>query len=153
MFAVNGRWDIPLAAWLFSILLLRFSRTSRVATRVGSVWPAGVAAAMFVLWHVAVPLTATTALGGLAFGTVLTLPYLVDRLLAPRLGRVARLLLFPIHGTATLYRRTGDLFAWLCVAGMFVLIAVGIRLRPRNFHVVRADSRAPSGDQGGHGSA
>ncbi|MEV6560614.1 nitrilase-related carbon-nitrogen hydrolase [Nocardia sp. NPDC051756] len=96
LFAVNGRWDIPLAAWLFSILLLRFSRTSRVVTGVGAVWLAGVVAAMFFLWHVAVPLTGMTVLGGVAFGTVLTLPYLVDRLLAPRSGTAASLLLFPM---------------------------------------------------------
>lgn len=96
LFAVNGRWDIPVAAWLFSILLLRFSRSSRAVTGIGLVWLAGVVASMFFLWHVAVPLTGMTALGGVAFGTVLTLPYLVDRLLAPRLGRVAGLLLFPM---------------------------------------------------------
>ncbi|MBU3065150.1 hypothetical protein KO481_26925 [Nocardia sp. NEAU-G5] len=96
LFAINGRWDIPLAAWLFSILLLRFSRTSRVAAGVGLVWLAGVGASMFFLWHVAVPLTGMTALGGVAFGTVLTLPYLADRLLAPRLGAAGSLLLFPM---------------------------------------------------------
>ncbi|MFI5784035.1 nitrilase-related carbon-nitrogen hydrolase [Nocardia sp. NPDC051570] len=96
LFAVNGRWDIPLAAWAFSILLLRFSRTSRPAVGIGLVWLVSVGAAMFFLWHVAVPLTGMTALGGLSFGTVLTLPYLMDRLLAPRLGTVASLLLFPM---------------------------------------------------------
>ncbi|KAA8883109.1 nitrilase [Nocardia colli] len=96
LFAVNGRWDIPVAAWLFSILLLRFSRSGRAVTGIGLVWLAGVVASMFFLWHVAVPLTGMTALGGMAFGTVLTLPYLVDRLLAPRLGRIAGLLLFPM---------------------------------------------------------
>ncbi|MFI6172707.1 nitrilase-related carbon-nitrogen hydrolase [Nocardia sp. NPDC051052] len=96
LFAVNGRWDIPLAAWLVSILLLRFSRSSRVATGVGLVWLVSAGAAMFFLWHVAVPLTGMTALGGLSFGTVLALPYLVDRLLAPRLGTAGSLLLFPL---------------------------------------------------------
>ncbi|MFJ4659022.1 nitrilase-related carbon-nitrogen hydrolase [Nocardia sp. NPDC088792] len=96
LFAVNGRWDIPLAAWLFSILLLRFSRTSRPAVGIGLVWLACVGASMFFLWHVAVPLTGMTTLGGLAFGTVLALPYLADRLLAPRLGTAASLLLFPM---------------------------------------------------------
>ncbi|MFD6162337.1 nitrilase-related carbon-nitrogen hydrolase [Nocardia sp. NPDC060256] len=96
LFAVNGRWDIPLAAWLVSILLLRFSRTSKVAVGVGLVWLVSVGAAMFFLWHVAVPLTGMTVLGGVGFGTVLALPYLVDRLLAPRLGTVAGLLLFPM---------------------------------------------------------
>lgn len=96
LFAVNGRWDIPVAAWLFAILLLRFSRSSRAATGVGLVWLASVGASMFFLWHVAVPLTGMTALGGVAFGTVLALPYLIDRLLAARLGTVASLLLFPL---------------------------------------------------------
>lgn len=96
LFAINGRWDIPLAAWLFMILLLRFSRTSRVAVGVGLIWLVSVGAAMFFLWHVAVPLTGMTTLGGIGFGTVLAVPYLMDRLLVPRLGTVAGLLLFPM---------------------------------------------------------
>ncbi|GAA1964785.1 nitrilase-related carbon-nitrogen hydrolase [Amycolatopsis minnesotensis] len=100
LFAVNGPWGIPLAAWLFSIFLLRFSRTSRPVAGIGLVWLVSVGTVLFWMWQVAVPLTGLVALGGLAFGTVLAVPYLVDRLLAPRLGVAAGLLLFPMALTA-----------------------------------------------------
>ncbi|MGX1770825.1 nitrilase-related carbon-nitrogen hydrolase [Nocardia brasiliensis] len=96
LFAMHGRWDIPLAAWLFMIFLLRFVRTSRVLVGVGLVWLVSAGVSMFFLWHVAIPMTGMTALGGLAFGSVLTLPYLADRLLTPRLGMVGGLLVFPL---------------------------------------------------------
>ncbi|BCW91046.1 Apolipoprotein N-acyltransferase [Alphaproteobacteria bacterium SO-S41] len=95
LFAVGGRWDIPLAAWLFSIFLLRFVRTSRVLPGVGLVWLVSIASALFWVWQVAVPVVPATYVACLAFGTVFTLPYLLDRLLTPRLSGTARLLLFP----------------------------------------------------------
>ncbi|MFC9435239.1 hypothetical protein [Nocardia sp. NPDC057030] len=58
----------------------------------------------------------------------------------------------PIHGTTTLYRLTGDLFAWLCLGGTIALIAAGIGLRPKAFRTARADGRVPSRDHGVHGS-
>lgn len=100
LFAVNGSWGIPVTAWFFSVFLLRFSRTSRPLAGIGLVWLVSVGTVLFWMWRVAVPLTGLVVLGGLAFGTVLALPYLVDRLLAPRLGMIAGLLPFPAALTA-----------------------------------------------------
>lgn len=96
LFAVGGRWDIALAAWLFPVFLLRFTRTGPPLGGLVLVWLASCAGAMFWIWQMAVPMNGTTALAGLTFGTVLALPYIADRLLAPRLGAVGELLLFPM---------------------------------------------------------
>src|SRR4029453_5562745 len=34
LFAVHGRWDVPIAAWLSGVFLLRFVRTSSVVVGV-----------------------------------------------------------------------------------------------------------------------
>ncbi|WP_431917717.1 apolipoprotein N-acyltransferase [Amycolatopsis tucumanensis] len=95
VFAINARWDIALAAWLCNVLLLRFTRQSRwwvawlwawlVMTLDVGVW----------LWHadltspVFVPIAAALGLG-------CSLPFLADRLAAPRLGTLPATLVFPL---------------------------------------------------------
>ena len=95
LFSVGGRWDLPLAAWLFSVFLLRFSRNSRPLAGISLVWLAAIAAALFWAWELAIPMPLTTIAACVALGTVFMLPYLLDRLLTPRLGLIGRLLLFP----------------------------------------------------------
>jgi apolipoprotein N-acyltransferase len=49
----------------------------------------------------------------------------------------------PVGGVRTLYARTGDLFAWLCVAGLVTALAMAIpalRIEQR-FSASRADAR------------
>lgn len=96
LFAVDGRWDIPLAAWLVAVFLLRFARTSRPVVGLPLVWLVSAGAALWWMWQLAVPLTPLVLVGALAFGTVLALPYLADRPLTPRLGPVGGLLPFPL---------------------------------------------------------
>jgi apolipoprotein N-acyltransferase len=95
LLAVGGRWDIPLAAWVAPVFLLRFSRLSRPATAICLVWVAGVAAAFFWGFQLNVRVQASTVAGHVAFGTIYTLPYVLDRLVGPRLPRAARLLMLP----------------------------------------------------------
>ncbi|MBO0781369.1 MAG: hypothetical protein J2P37_21325, partial [Ktedonobacteraceae bacterium] len=95
--SVSGRWELSLAAWLSPLLLLRFTRTRRPLIGCSLVWVIQVSTMLVFLyesdllhpgWIVAFPL----------FGTVLALPYLLDRLLAPRVGLasgVLATLLFP----------------------------------------------------------
>ncbi|WP_329057972.1 nitrilase-related carbon-nitrogen hydrolase [Amycolatopsis sp. NBC_01480] len=78
------------------MFLLRFTRTSRRLAGLVLVWLVSVGAAVFWMWQMAVPLAGLTVLGGLAFGTVLALPYVADRLLVPRLGTAGEVLLFPM---------------------------------------------------------
>jgi apolipoprotein N-acyltransferase len=103
--AVSGRWELSLAAWLSPLLLLRFTRTRSPFIGFPLVWLTQVSAMLFFLyesdllhpgWIVAFPI----------FGTALALPYLLDRLLAPRLGRVSGVLatlLFPACQAACEY--------------------------------------------------
>lgn len=99
LLAVGGRWDIPLAAWLAPVFLLRFTRTSPARTGLAMVWLASWAAALFWVWELAVPVNGMIVLATALFGTVLALPYIADRLLAPRLGTAGELLLFPMAVT------------------------------------------------------
>ncbi|HEY4342963.1 MAG TPA: nitrilase-related carbon-nitrogen hydrolase [Parvibaculum sp.] len=94
-FAGGGRWDLPLAAWLFSVFLLRFSRMSRPLVAIGSVWLVSIAAAQFWLWQMAAPIQASTIAAGVLFGTVYALSYVLDRLFVRHLNTVAGLFLFP----------------------------------------------------------
>jgi apolipoprotein N-acyltransferase len=103
LFAVGGRWDLPFVAWLYPIFLLRFSRTSRPALAVALVWLASIAAGLFWSWQLVVPVQASTMIGCVVLATVFTLPYLLDRLLWPRLRLLGGLLLFPAARAACEY--------------------------------------------------
>lgn len=85
LLAYHGRWDLPLAAWIFAIFLLRFTRTSRVLPGIGLVWLVYVLGGAFYLIESGLPVF--TPLYGLfvGYGTILIAPYLLDRLIVPRL--------------------------------------------------------------------
>ncbi|MCT7658017.1 nitrilase-related carbon-nitrogen hydrolase [Mycobacterium deserti] len=101
LFAVGGRWDIPLAAWIAPVFLLRFSRISRFWIAVPVLWLATVANAMFWAFELGGGLTAGKFAIAVAFGLVFVLPYAVDRLLTPRLGMVGKLMVFPAAWACT----------------------------------------------------
>jgi len=101
----TARWTIPLAAWLFPIFLLRFVRTQPLwrgillvllATElvVGAAWQGGFLGPTIpeALYFLLVFVT----------GVLVTLPYLIDRVLAPRLGGWLCTLVFPL-ATATVW--------------------------------------------------
>lgn len=95
MFAVGGRWDLPLAAWIYPVLLLRFSRGSSPRTAAMGAVAAAIAAAFVWAFESAVPLNLVTAAACAVFGLTYAIPFIVDRFMAPRLGLAGRLLLFP----------------------------------------------------------
>lgn len=95
LLSVGGRWDIPLAAWIAPIFLLRFARLSRPATGLLLVWAVSISAAVFWGFQLGVRVQASTLAGHVAFGTMYTLPYVLDRLMARRLGLIPSLFLFP----------------------------------------------------------
>lgn len=100
LFAVGGRWDLPLAAWAFLVFLLRFLRTGRPLPGLILAWLVGVAGALFWTVQLAVPLTPLTFAGVFALGSATLVPFAVDRLLHERVGPVVRLLAFPAALTA-----------------------------------------------------
>src|SRR4029453_6787548 len=99
LFAVHGRWDIPIAAWLSSVFLLRLLRTRSVVVGVVGVWVVGAVSAAFWLYESGLEVLDPTLLFCLTLSTVLMMPYLVDRLVAPGLAIMSRLLatfVFPL---------------------------------------------------------
>ncbi|MCO6004899.1 nitrilase [Actinoallomurus purpureus] len=95
LFAVGGRWDIPLAAWIFPVLLLRFARTGRAWS--GAVWIllAHIAAAVFWIYESALGFNAVIIGGAVGLAALQMLPFLLDRLLVGRLRPWMSLLTFP----------------------------------------------------------
>jgi apolipoprotein N-acyltransferase len=95
LLAVHGRFDVPLAAWIFPVLLLRFTRTTPAVTGLALAWLLSAARGVFWMVETAVPMTVITVVGAVALGTVTVVPFVLDRIAAGRAGRVASLLLFP----------------------------------------------------------
>ncbi|WP_274911665.1 nitrilase-related carbon-nitrogen hydrolase [Streptomyces sp. WZ-12] len=95
LLAVGGRWDIAAAAWLCPVLLLRFARTGRPWTGALVLWAANTAAAVFWVAESALGLNPVVLLGVTGLAALLTLPFLLDRLLIGRLRPWAALLTFP----------------------------------------------------------
>src|SRR6266700_4053989 len=105
LFAANGRWGIPLAAWLGPLFLLRFTRTRKPLISFALAWLASAVAMLFALSSLQI-LTPIIIMVCLLFSTILTLPYLLDRLLTPRLILVSGVLaslLFPLSRVAGEY--------------------------------------------------
>jgi apolipoprotein N-acyltransferase len=98
-------WAIPLAAWLFPVFLLRFIRTQPLWRGVLLVLLASVLVLVFALQGVIPHSGANYSLGALYYlivfgiGVLATLPYLIDRVLAPRLGGMLGTLVFPLAVT------------------------------------------------------
>jgi apolipoprotein N-acyltransferase len=97
-----GQWTIPLATWLGAVFFLRFVRTQRWWLGFLLVWLAAFVISVTTFWNIlgfglALPLyLVTMAINTLLIGAV---PYLADRLLAPRPGVFAATLIFPVAST------------------------------------------------------
>jgi apolipoprotein N-acyltransferase len=99
LFAVHGRWDVPIAAWLSCVFLLRFVRTRSVLAGMAGVWVVGALSAAFWLYESGLEVRSPILLLCVALSTMLVMPYLLDRLVAPRLAVVSPLLatlVFPL---------------------------------------------------------
>ena len=98
------RWTIPLAAWLYPVFLLRFVRTQPLLRGILLVL-----LALVLVWEVELPgvVPSVTVLLYVpivfGFGVIATLPYLIDRLLAPRLQGLLATLVFPSAMTTIWY--------------------------------------------------
>lgn len=101
LLATGGRWDVPLAAWVAPVLLLRFSRTSRPAIAAVGVTAVSALQIAGYMVETAAPFNATTTTLCLAAGVVFALPYILDRLLGGRLGDLGRVFLLPAAAALT----------------------------------------------------
>ncbi|MGA0602694.1 nitrilase-related carbon-nitrogen hydrolase [Caulobacter sp. KR2-114] len=95
LLSTGGRWDIAVAAWIAPVFLLRFARTSAPAVAIAAVVAVSGAQIAGYMLETAAPFNAMTTALCLALGAIFAVPYLLDRLLAPRLGEAGRVLLLP----------------------------------------------------------
>ncbi len=95
LFAVGGRWDIAAAAWIFPVLLLRFTRLSRAWPGAVWTWAAHLAAAVFWVQESAIGFNPAVLAGAVALAALQTLPFVADRLMAARLHPTAASLVLP----------------------------------------------------------
>ncbi|HTK09354.1 MAG TPA: nitrilase-related carbon-nitrogen hydrolase [Ktedonobacteraceae bacterium] len=110
LFAANGVWNMPLAAWLAPLFFLRFTRTRSLRNGLIGVWLSSVVITLFWMYQSSFydpqllsPVNLLMFAIILASHTLLVIPYLLDRLLAPRLMLFSGLLaslIFPM-GLAT----------------------------------------------------
>ncbi|WP_163572281.1 nitrilase-related carbon-nitrogen hydrolase [Fodinicola feengrottensis] len=103
MLALHTGADLPVAGWLFSIFLLRFTRSSKPLT--GLLWVLGVNVVGTLVWCCTTGLLfSLPVLFAFLFLAVLaSLPYVLDRLLAHRFGWLLGSLLFPLGRVAAEY--------------------------------------------------
>jgi len=97
LLALHSEYSLPGAAWLGSIFLLRYARL-RSLCGVGWVWVVTVAGWVGWLCLTALVASGTAVVAFLMLATFLTLPFLVDRIVAPwMVGRseIAATLVFP----------------------------------------------------------
>jgi len=95
-----GYWVIPLAAWLTTVFTLRFLRTQPVLRGFTLMVITSIAVNAYAGRDL-IPMPFPMSLGLLAVQILLgSLPFLADRLLAPRLSSFAATLIFPLAATA-----------------------------------------------------
>lgn len=95
MVALGGRWDIPIAAWIAPIFLLRFTRTSSMPMAFACITLALSAQAMMLVASYALEINGAVALICLTLGFLYAIPYGLDRIFSGRLGPLGRLILLP----------------------------------------------------------
>ena len=99
----DGRWAIPLAAWLAPLFLLRFVRTQRPLPGLLLAWLVRAVVGAVVLQGIIL----ISGIGYYALVVLLTgltmLPYLADRLITPRLQGFVATLVFPLAFTTLEY--------------------------------------------------
>lgn len=94
--AQHTDWSVPLAAWLFPIPLLGYARRVPLRRAALFVWLALLTGT--VCWLAVTGLLFVPVAAGLflALSVLLTIPYLADRVFAPRFGPLLGSLVFPV---------------------------------------------------------
>jgi apolipoprotein N-acyltransferase len=103
-----ARWTIPLAAWLYPVFLLRFVRTQPLLRGMLFALVATTLVLVFALQGVFPIPGAFYYVAVFGTGVLFSVPYLIDRVSARRLGGMLGTLVFPSAVTTVWY-----LWAWL----------------------------------------
>jgi apolipoprotein N-acyltransferase len=102
----NGKWIVPLAAWLAPVFIMRFTRAQKPL--LGSVLSLlAYTVAFIIAWRGLIPMEGIfyyLIAGGTGF--IFWLPYLADRLIAPHLKGLWSTLAFPLTWTTLEYIST-----------------------------------------------
>jgi apolipoprotein N-acyltransferase len=106
LFAMNGSWDFPLAAWLYPLFLLRFTRTRHPFKAFLFASLVNAAAACVFAFQVGLGTMIPILAAVVALAVFMSLPYLVDRLVNPRFRGIVSTLIFPLSFVAVEYLRT-----------------------------------------------
>jgi len=104
MVFISGSWPLPLAGWLAPLFMLRFMRTHKTLPGY-LLMVLGFTIANTIAWRAQNPIPAPVIVFGALTALTNGIPFLVDRLLTPRLraqGRIpfAATLVFPLFLTA-----------------------------------------------------
>lgn len=95
LFAINSEWSIPIAGWLFSIALMRFTRSVGALTGFACVGLLSTIATIVLVGVADGLAVGAILLGCLVLSLILSIPLLVDRLLSQRLAPLPATLVFP----------------------------------------------------------
>ncbi len=106
MYYSNWNWALPATTWLFSVFLLRFSRTQKVGSGLLILCLASIIVGIVSMWKLlsidAIP-PSFRVVSGLAVGVVFFIPFLADRVIAPKLSGLIATLVFPCSWVAMEY--------------------------------------------------
>jgi len=106
MYYSNWNWALPATTWLFSVFLLRFSRTQKVGSGLLILCLANIIVGIVSMWKLlsidAIP-PSFRVVSGLAVGVVFFIPFLADRVIAPKLSGIIATLVFPCSWVAMEY--------------------------------------------------
>lgn len=97
LFASHSNWDVPLAAWLFPVFLLRYTRSRPVRAGLPRVWCALLIASVVWLASTGLIFVLEAWLIFLVLVCLKTGAFLLDRVLAPKIGSgLLATLVFPV---------------------------------------------------------
>ena len=103
LFAVHSNWDLPLAAWLYPMLLLRYSRLKPARQAIMGVGASVLIANLFWLAVTGMLFVPIAAAAFILLAILLTVPFALDRLFASRLSGISATLIFPASRVAMEY--------------------------------------------------
>jgi len=119
MYFSNWNWAVPVAAWLFAVFLLRFTRSQKIGSGLLVLFSASMIVGVASMWRLlaieAIP-PSFRVVSGLAVGVVFFLPFMVDRLLASKVPGVVTTLVFPCSWTALEYLKSLGGGSWGALA-------------------------------------
>ena len=114
-----GRWQAPLAAWIGPVLIMRYARDHKVGRGYLLILAASILAVFIGFGAFFPPPMGIFIVVG--YGLLLSLPYLADRLVSPRLHGFSRAFVFPLAATTLefLYIRANPAGTWGGSSGRF----------------------------------